>query len=229
MASGFNPAVVIGILCLFHAHDPRFDKAKMLGLVESYIKVEERTVRRDDSLETELHVLRTMVDKAKNPPKRPRQTISQPMQSEHHDPPAPGFRQQAHSSLHPVLYGGLPQAQGGPGTLRSSVSPFDLHVPEIRGLSSTPQADRSQALGLGYDQLNARASGSGTTTSDLASDPASDPWLYPVHWAKSAEQFPNNAEEIIHFFDSFAGGGLVGADGNWDESPVSVSAADSRL
>ena len=64
VASGFNPATILGILCVYKYEDPRFDHDYLLNLLRSYIRAEKNTVRRDETLENELRVLDMMVDKA---------------------------------------------------------------------------------------------------------------------------------------------------------------------
>ena len=64
VASGFNPATIIGILCVYGYRDTRFDRHYLLNLLRSYISFEKNTIRRDETLENELRVLEMMVDKA---------------------------------------------------------------------------------------------------------------------------------------------------------------------
>lgn len=64
MASGFNPATIIGILCVYGYRDERFDRDYLLNVLRDYISAEEKTVRRDERLESELRVLQMMVEKA---------------------------------------------------------------------------------------------------------------------------------------------------------------------
>ena len=68
VASGFNPATIIGILCVFRYRYPRFEHRDLLRLLEKYIAVEKQTIRRDEALENELRVLQMMVERAKHPP-----------------------------------------------------------------------------------------------------------------------------------------------------------------
>ncbi|KAK8854883.1 hypothetical protein IAR55_003622 [Kwoniella newhampshirensis] len=64
VASGFNPATIVGILCFLGYQDERFRPGELRSVLQAYIKLEEKTVRRDETLETELRVLRLMEGKA---------------------------------------------------------------------------------------------------------------------------------------------------------------------
>ena len=88
VASGFNPATIIGILCVFHYRDPRFEHADLLRLLEKYIAIEKQTVRRDEALENELVVLQMMVERA---------TLPQPQ------PPVPPLARRASGVVPPPL------------------------------------------------------------------------------------------------------------------------------
>ncbi|WWD18968.1 hypothetical protein CI109_103425 [Kwoniella shandongensis] len=64
VASGFNPATIIGILCFLGYRDDRFQPGELRSVLQQYIELEEKTVRKDQTLETELTVLKIMVRKA---------------------------------------------------------------------------------------------------------------------------------------------------------------------
>ncbi|OCF57395.1 hypothetical protein L486_04853 [Kwoniella mangroviensis CBS 10435] len=64
VASGFNSATILGILCHLGYKDSRFPKGSLRSMIQAYIALEEKTIRRDEALETELMVLRLMEAKA---------------------------------------------------------------------------------------------------------------------------------------------------------------------
>ncbi|WVQ99897.1 hypothetical protein IAU59_007040 [Kwoniella sp. CBS 9459] len=64
VASGFNSATILGILCHLGYRDSRFAKGQLRALLQEYISLEEKTIRRDEALETELTVLKLMEAKA---------------------------------------------------------------------------------------------------------------------------------------------------------------------
>ncbi|WVQ68204.1 uncharacterized protein L199_006411 [Kwoniella botswanensis] len=64
VASGFNSATILGILCHLGYKDSRFPKGSLRSMIQAYIALEEKTIRRDEALETELMVLRMMEAKA---------------------------------------------------------------------------------------------------------------------------------------------------------------------
>lgn len=53
------------MLCVYKYRDPQFDHDYLLNLLQTYIRIEKKTVRQDETLETELRVLEMMVHKAK--------------------------------------------------------------------------------------------------------------------------------------------------------------------
>ncbi|WVF72684.1 hypothetical protein IAT40_007502 [Kwoniella sp. CBS 6097] len=64
VASGFNSATILGILCHLGYRDSRFARGQLRALLQEYISLEEKTIRRDEALETELTVLKLMEAKA---------------------------------------------------------------------------------------------------------------------------------------------------------------------
>ncbi|OCF37822.1 hypothetical protein I316_00046 [Kwoniella heveanensis BCC8398] len=64
VASGFNSATILGILCHLGYRDSRFAQGQLRALLQEYISLEEKTIRRDEALETELTVLKLMEAKA---------------------------------------------------------------------------------------------------------------------------------------------------------------------
>ncbi|WWC71673.1 uncharacterized protein I206_105631 [Kwoniella pini CBS 10737] len=64
VASGFNSATILGILCHMGYKDSRFPKGSLRKVLQNYIALEEKTLRRDEALETELVVLKMMESKA---------------------------------------------------------------------------------------------------------------------------------------------------------------------
>ncbi|ORX38629.1 fungal-specific transcription factor domain-domain-containing protein [Kockovaella imperatae] len=66
VASGFNTATILGCLCIFPMRgDGDFDQRSVLQLLEKYVSIQEKTLRRDERLEDELRVLRMMLQRAK--------------------------------------------------------------------------------------------------------------------------------------------------------------------
>ncbi|ORY35424.1 fungal-specific transcription factor domain-domain-containing protein [Naematelia encephala] len=64
VASGFNPATIIGILCVWSFRDHRYDFDTLMPLLQDYVAAERLNQRRDEQLENELRVLDMMVEKA---------------------------------------------------------------------------------------------------------------------------------------------------------------------
>lgn len=62
VASGFNPAAIIGIICALRLKSDKFDRGNLMCLLQDYIAAEERTARKDETLEAELAVLRMMLE-----------------------------------------------------------------------------------------------------------------------------------------------------------------------
>ncbi|WVW85748.1 hypothetical protein I302_107786 [Kwoniella bestiolae CBS 10118] len=64
VASGFNSATILGILCHLGYKDVQFPKGSLRSMIQAYIALEEKTIRRDEALETELMVLKMMEARA---------------------------------------------------------------------------------------------------------------------------------------------------------------------
>ncbi|WWC63185.1 uncharacterized protein I303_105785 [Kwoniella dejecticola CBS 10117] len=64
VASGFNSATILGILCHMGYQNAQFPRGSLRKILQDYICLEEKTLRRDEALETELIVLKMMEGKA---------------------------------------------------------------------------------------------------------------------------------------------------------------------
>ena len=58
MASGFNPALIMGIVCFFNAQHHKYQVQELLGLLSKYLEVESKTLRTGPVLQEELRALK---------------------------------------------------------------------------------------------------------------------------------------------------------------------------
>lgn len=58
VASGFNPALIMGIVCFFNAQHHKYQVQELLGLLSNYLEVESKTLRTGPVLQEELRALK---------------------------------------------------------------------------------------------------------------------------------------------------------------------------
>jgi hypothetical protein len=58
VASGFNPALIMGIVCFFNAQHHKYQVQELLGLLSKYLEVESKTLRTGPVLQEELRALK---------------------------------------------------------------------------------------------------------------------------------------------------------------------------
>lgn len=149
MASGFNPATIIGIICVRQPGREHYEPDRLLDLLEKYIALEEKTVRRDAGLEQELYVLRMMVRKAKNPGEvvvPTRQPLSAAVR--------PPFGASAARSVPAVRHGHgqTPSTSGRPLSMPSSALPSPLVPRATPGPTPYDSASGYEARTASYPQ-----------------------------------------------------------------------------
>lgn len=65
VASGFNPALIMGIVCFYNAQHHKYKVEELLQLLSKYLEVESKTLRKGPVLEEELKALKFLHKSAK--------------------------------------------------------------------------------------------------------------------------------------------------------------------